>query len=105
MTVGRVIRHLAPMAGTPRTSMRPRHAPRIGKIVRIGDDLTFRLLGTEYPIGDAMLLAIGDRLLLRGEAQPNLLLHIAGARPSHQRLDLLGLGRLEIEHPELGACR
>src|SRR5579872_5907675 len=56
---------------------------------------------------NAVALAIGDRFLGGVEAQVDLLSHVAGARPAHQRLDLARLFRLEIENPffGLGAAR
>ena len=56
----------------------------------------------EHLIGDAVALAIGDRLFLAGKAQAHLLAHVAGRGPAHQRLDLARLLGLEIEHPGLG---
>jgi hypothetical protein len=47
-------------------------------------------------------LAIGHRFLLAGKAQPQLLAHVAGGGPAHQRLDFARLFRLEIEYPGLG---
>src|ERR1700722_11068854 len=83
-------------------SVRPSVATLEGEIVRIGHPGAGGVLGREHLVGDAMALAIGDRFLGRIEAQPDLLGHIAGARPTHQRLDLARLLRLEVEHLVLG---
>src|SRR5579862_2351625 len=90
------------MATRRARSVGPWRAARIGEIVGIGNDLPLRRLGIEYPAGDAVMLAIGDCLFLAVEAQSHLLARITRTRPSHQGLDLLGSGLLEIEHPELG---
>src|SRR4030081_2741844 len=67
-------------------SVRPGAPPAIREIVRIGDAAPRRLLGLGQLERDAVALAIGDRLLLGVEAQAQLLAHVAGAGPTHQRL-------------------
>ena len=62
----------------------------------------FRRRAFEHLIGDAPALAISDGLLLAVEAQAQLLAHVAGRGPAHQRLDPAGRLRLKIEHPVLG---
>ena len=73
-----------------------------GEIVGIGHALPLRRLALEHFVGDAVALAIGDRLLLGVEAQPHLLLHVAGTGPAHQRLDRARLFGLVIQDPFLG---
>ncbi len=83
-------------------SMGPGVAPVEGEIVRIGHRAPGDRLGFEHLVGDAVALAIGDRLVLAGKAQAHLLAHVAGRGPAHQRLDLARLLGLEIERPALG---
>src|SRR6266481_4622152 len=80
-------------------SMRPRGAARIGEVIRIGDDAPLRRFRIEYAISDPIMLAIGDRLFLGGKTQPHLLPRIGGTGPPHERLDCLGGGLFEVEHP------
>src|SRR5579863_643294 len=82
--------------------MRPSLAPCVGEIIRIRDARAHRRLGLEYLVGNAMTLAISDRLVLGVEAELHFLLHVAGAGPAHQRLDCGRLLRLVIEHPLFG---
>src|SRR5262245_860301 len=82
--------------------MRPGIAAVEGEIVGIGDAVPHRRVGLKDLVGDAVALAIGDRLLLSVEAQLHLLAHVTGTRPAHQRLDLARLFRLVVEHPFLG---
>ena len=84
--------------GSP-ASMRPAIEPAEGEIVRVGGLPAQRLLRLDDVIGNAPALAIGDRLLAGLEAQGDLLLHISGAGPSHQRVDRPRLLRLIIELP------
>src|SRR6266851_3423534 len=85
--------------GLPPNSMRPWGAARIGEIIRVGDDAPRRWFRIEYAISDPIVLAIGDRLFLGGKTQPHLLPRIGGTGPPHERLDLLGGGLVEVEHP------
>src|ERR1700674_2715894 len=73
-------------------SMSPGGTARKGEIVGIGHNAALRRLGVEHLVGNAVPLAIADRLFLGVEVQAHLLAGVAGARPAHQRLDLLGLG-------------
>src|SRR5262245_60565225 len=82
--------------------MRPGFGALEGKVVGIGDGPARRGLGLEDVVGDAVALAIGDRLLRAVEPQPHLLAHVAGAGPAHQRLDLARLLGLVLEHPFFG---
>src|SRR5882724_7814880 len=86
----------------PATSVRPGTAPGEGEIVRVGERLARRRLGFGELIRNAVARAIGDRLLARFEAQPQLLLHVARRGPAHQRLNRARLLGLIIEHPILG---
>src|SRR5205085_7369945 len=72
-------------------SMRPGLASAERKIIGIGGLAARRLLGFDDLIGNALALAIGDRLFPRLEAQRQLLLHVGRAGPAHQRLDDSGL--------------
>src|SRR5262245_56207129 len=90
------------MARRCAASVRPGIAAVEGEIVGVGDAAPHRRLGLKDLVGDAVALAIGDRLLLTLETQLHLLAHVAGARPAHQRLDLARLFRLVVEHPFLG---
>src|SRR5216684_9077559 len=77
------------------------------KIVGIGGLPARRLLRLAHLIGDALALAIGHGLFLGVEAKRELLLHVAGTGPAHQRLDrprLLGL-IIELPFPGLGGPR
>src|SRR5262245_55182128 len=56
----------------------------------------------EQPVSDAVALGIGDSLLPGGEAEPELLVHVARRRPPHQRIGGPLLGRLVVEHPAPG---
>src|SRR6516225_2707210 len=82
--------------------MCPGGAAVVREIVRVRDPAPCRLLVGENLVGNARALAIGHRFFLGVEAQPDLLAHVAGAGPTHQRLDFRGLLRLEIEYPGLG---
>src|SRR5262245_36661053 len=91
----------APAALRPR-SVRPGHAASESEIVRIRQAAAGRrVLSLEHLVGDAVALAIGDRLLLGVEVQPQLLFHVGRARPAHQWLDLARGFRLVVEHPAL----
>src|SRR5216684_85776 len=72
------------------------------KIVGIGGLPARRLLRLAHLIGDALTLAIGHGLFLAVEAKGELLLHVAGTGPAHQRLDRLRLLGLIIELPFTG---
>ena len=85
--------------------MRPESDAAGFEIIRIGyaaarGEIGPRLLDA---IGEAVALGIGDRLLLGREFEPYLLAHVAGARPTHQRLDAARQLRLEVEAPQVGA--
>src|SRR4029077_4348257 len=82
--------------------MRPGTAPVIGEVIRIRDARALARWGLEHLIGDAMALAIGDRLVLGVEVELHLLLHVARRGPAHQRLDRARLFGLVVEHPFLG---
>src|SRR5229473_1814529 len=115
--------HCATALGNPELSG-PRHCPgiRLGRldplvgpgfgapeceIVGIGGLPARRLLRLAHLIWDALALAIGHGLFLAVEAKRELLLHVAGTGPAHQRLDrprLLGL-IIELPFPGLGGPR
>src|SRR5215470_3623643 len=82
--------------------MRPGIGTREGEVVGIGDLAPRRLLRLEHPVRNRLPLAIGDRLLLGLEPQSDLLVHVRGRGPAHQRLDLTRLLRHVFEHPFLG---
>src|SRR5688500_11590718 len=71
------------------------------KIARVALDLERSLGRLGHFVLDAMLAAVGNRLLFAVERQANLLLRIARAGPAHQRLDRRLLERLERQHPML----
>ena len=81
--------------------MRPLTDAVEAEIVRIGHGAALRLMRLLDPIGDALALRIGDRLLLRVEPELHLLAHVGRAGPAHQRLDRAAF-RLEFEQPEFG---
>src|SRR4051812_20428446 len=83
-------------------SMRPGLAAAEREIVGIGDRTAHRFLRLDHLVGDALALAIGDGFLLAVEAQRDLLLHVAGRGPTHQRLDRARLLGLVVELPFLG---
>src|ERR1700733_8400850 len=65
-------------------SMRPGDDPVRSEIVGIGQDLARLRLRLLDPVGDAVALGVGDRLLLGVEAQLYLRPHVGRARPAHQ---------------------
>src|SRR3954452_24361789 len=83
-------------------SMRPGLAAAEREIVGIGDRTAHRFLRLDHLVGDALALAIGDGFLLAVEVQRDLLLHVAGRGPAHQRLDRARLLGLVVELPFLG---
>src|SRR6266700_1132936 len=83
-------------------SVRPGLAAPEREIVGVGDLPVQRLLRLDDLVGDALALAIGDRLVLGVEAERDLLLHVTGRGPAHQRLDRTRLLRLVVELPFLG---
>src|SRR5437667_6188404 len=88
--------------GVAEISVRPRIEASEGEIVGVSDLLARGLLRLEQLIGNAVALAIGDGLFLAVEAEPQLLLHVAGRGPAHQGLDPARLLRLEVERPQFG---
>src|SRR5665213_921553 len=72
------------------------------KIVGIGGLAPGRCLRLDDLIGNALALAIGNRLFLGIEANRQLLLHVTRRGPAHQRLDRTRLLRLIIELPFAG---
>src|SRR6516165_4318395 len=72
-------------------SMRPGNDPVRREIVGIGQDLARDRLRLFDPVGDAVALGVGDRLLLGAETQLDLRAHVGRTRPAHQRLDLARL--------------
>ena len=87
-------------------SMRPGLAAAEGEIVGIGDRTAHRFLWLDHLVGDALALAIGDRLFLAVEVQRDLLLHVAGRGPAHQWLDrarLLGYEVVSFVSIQLGS--
>src|SRR5258708_36716322 len=82
--------------------MCPRLSAPKGKIIGIGGLPPRRLLRLEHLIGNALALAIGHGLLLGIEAETELLFHVAGRGPAHQRLDHAGRLVFTIELPILG---
>jgi len=73
-----------------------------GKIVRVRHDGSFQRYGLSYLVRDPPALAIGNRRFLAVEVQAQLLAHVAGRGPAHQRLDLPRCFGFKIEHPGLG---
>src|SRR5580692_3192175 len=69
------------------------------KIVGIGGLPASRLLRLDHLVGNALALAISDRVFPVVEAKGELLLHVAGRGPAHQRLDRSRLLGLVIELP------
>src|ERR1700730_18946427 len=82
--------------------MGPRLAAAKCKIIGIGDLPMRRFLRFEHLVSDALALTIGDRLFLGLKAKRQLLLHVAGTGPAHQRLDETRLLRLIVELAILG---
>src|SRR3979409_2161939 len=72
------------------------------EIVGVGGRPAFRLLRLDHLIGNALTLAIGYRLFLAVETKGDLLLHVAGRGPAHQRLDDARLLGFIVELPFLG---
>src|SRR5882757_1580355 len=88
-------------------SVRPGLGAPEREIVGIGDLPVRRILRLDHLIGNALALAIGDRVFLGVEVKRELLLHVAGRGPAHQRLDrprLLGL-IVELPFAGLGTSR
>jgi DNA-binding Lrp family transcriptional regulator len=79
--------------------VRPRLDALEGEIVGVGGRPAHRILGLDHLVGNALALAIGDRVFLGVEVQGELLLHVAGRGPAHQGLDRPGLLGLVIELP------
>src|SRR5215468_9346866 len=77
----------------------PGLAAREREIVGVGNGAPFRLMIGRDLVGDAVPLAIGDRLLLAVELKTQLLAHVAGTGPAHQRLHGARLFRLVVQHP------
>src|SRR6266487_2496923 len=82
-------------------SVRPGITAVCGEVVGIGHATPHRRLGFEDLVGNAVPLAIGDRLLGRVKTQLDLLTHVARTGPAHQRFDFARLFRLVLEHPFL----
>src|SRR5882757_1640591 len=80
-------------------SVGPRLPAAECKIVRIGDLAMRRILRLDHLVGDALAFAIGGRLLLGLEVERELLLHVAGRSPAHQRLHGARLLRLVVQLP------
>src|SRR5437868_14927880 len=81
--------------------MRPGFAAAEREIVGIGDLAVRRRLRLDHLVGNALALAIGDRVFLGVEADGELLLHVARRGPADQRLDRARLLRLVVELPLL----
>ena len=84
-------------------SMRPLAHAGGFEIVRIGLDLARLQRRLLDPVGEALLLRVGDGFFLGGEAQAHLRLRVGRTRPAHQRLDLGRVGAVEFEQPEFRA--
>src|SRR5215475_11297131 len=82
--------------------MGPGFAAPEREIVGIGHLAIGRLLWLDQLIRDALALAIGHRLFLAVEIDRELLLHVAGGGPPHQRLDRSRLFRFVFKPPFLG---
>jgi hypothetical protein len=82
--------------------MRPLADASVPEIIRIRDLAAGRLLGLVDAVRDAVAVAIGDRFFLRGELQPQLLLHVGRGGPAHERLDLTRRLGFEHEQPLFG---
>src|SRR3954465_9709014 len=84
-----------------RSLVRPGFAAPECKIVGVRGWSARLLLGLDHLIGNTLALAIGDSLFLGVESQRELLVHVAGTGPAHQRLDFASLLRLIVELPLL----
>ena len=73
-----------------------------GKIVRVRHYASFQRYSVSYLVRDAPALAIDNRRFLVVEVQAQLLAHVAGRGPAHQRFDLSRRFRFKIEHPGFG---
>src|ERR1700736_6764207 len=99
-------RHM-PVARSDQPLMRPGFAAPEGEMGGIGNLPMSRSLGFDHLVGNAPALAIGDRVFLGLETQRELLFHVAGRGPAHQRLDrprLLGFV-IQLPFPGLGTPR
>src|SRR5271166_2632734 len=83
--------------------MRPWITARVGKIVGVGHGAMRRRLGMGDLIGNAVALAVSDRLFGGIEGEPHLLAHVTRGGPAHERLDFARRLGLVVEHPFLCA--
>src|SRR5262245_19009887 len=86
-------------------SMCPCAVAAEAEIVGIGLAHRATWLWLHNAVGDAAAFGVGDRLLLGLEGEADLRLHVARARPAHQRIDLARHLRLVLEEPLLAAGR
>src|SRR5450432_3195299 len=99
--LGRNIRDTALGVGSPTgpALMGPGFAAPECEIIGIGHLPVGRLLRLDDLVGNTLALAIGNRLFLGVEVKGELLLHVGGRGPAHQRLDRAGLFRFVVEPP------
>src|SRR5437868_12260181 len=84
--------------------MGPRLAAPEREVIGIGGVPGSRFLWLDHLVGDAFVLAIGDRLFLAGETYGELLFHVVGVSQAHERLDVARLLWLVIYALFLGVC-
>src|SRR4051794_37797360 len=72
------------------------------EVIRIGQRAPLDFLRLFDAVGDAFPLSVGDCFFLGVEPEAQLLAHVAGTGPAHQRLDLASFVLLENEQPLLG---
>src|SRR6478672_511600 len=86
----------------PTPLMGPGFAASKGEIVGICGLPPSRRLGFDHLVWNALALAIGHRLFLGVESYRELLLHVAGGGPAHQRLDRARLFGIIVKLPFAG---
>ena len=79
-----------------------RKSSGLAEVVGVGLDLEADRRGRKYVVGEAVLVAIGDGGLLRGEGEANLRPRVPGAVPAGQRIGPLRLLPFELEKPLAG---
>ena len=83
------------------SSVGPGVAALEGKIIGVGHRAPFLGRRSRNVIGNAVALAISDRLFLAVKSQTQLLAHIARRGPAHQRLDLNAEPQVRSRAPRL----
>ena len=96
-------RLLAPSRTGRGRAPQARNAPGLAdEVVGVGLGLDGARLGLVHHVGEAPALGVGDRLLLGGEAQLDLLRGVVGACPAHQTVHRTVAARRVLEHPAAG---